>query len=200
MELTQPQLIDSVLMDLGLLNKDGTEKKATMSKTMPAMSTKILGPDPKGPDFQYDWDYRSVVGKLNFLEKSTRPDIAFATNQCSRFMAQPKQSHGEAVKRIGRYLLGSRGKGLILRPDQSRLLECYVDASFCGDWEPENARDDPVTARSRHGFVIKLAGTPLYWSTKLQTQVALSTTESEYIGLSAAARYVKGTLYLLKEL
>ena len=35
--------------------------------------------------------------KLNYLEKGTRPDIAYATHQLARFSSNPKQSHGDAV-------------------------------------------------------------------------------------------------------
>jgi len=59
-----------------------------------------------------------VIGKLLFLEKSTRPDIACAVHQCARFCAAPKASHTQAVKRICRYLLGTRDKGLILDPKE----------------------------------------------------------------------------------
>ena len=148
----------------------------------------------------YKWDYRSVLGKLNFLEKSTRPDIAYATHQCARFLIDPKQSHGMAVKHIGRYLLGARNLGLIIRPTKMDSFECYVDADFMGNWDRSIAERDPNTAKSRYGFLVKYAGVPIYWQSKLQTMIALSTTESEYIGLSHATRYVKDTMYLLEEI
>ena len=44
----------------------------------------------------------------------------------------PRLSHEGAVKRIGRYLLDTRDKGMIYRPDITRGLECYVDADFSG--------------------------------------------------------------------
>lgn len=56
--------------------------------------------------------------------------------------------------------------------------------------------DYPSTARSRHGSIVKYAGVPIDWMSKLQSQFALSTAESEYIGLSTAARYIRGTTYL----
>jgi hypothetical protein len=68
-------------------------------------------------------NYRQVIGKLLYLEKSTRPDISCAVHQCARFSANPKAKHAEAVKRIGRYLLGSQEKGLIMKPN-SEGLEC----------------------------------------------------------------------------
>jgi hypothetical protein len=60
--------------------------------------------------FDYSWDYCSVIGKMNYLEKSTHCDLAFSVHQCAQFMSQPMRVHGEAVKQIGRYLLGTRGK------------------------------------------------------------------------------------------
>jgi hypothetical protein len=198
-KLDQPHLIDSILRDLNLTDESGAPRTGVTSRKTPALSTRIIGPDKGGAAFNYPWEFRSVIGKLNFLEKSTRPDIAYAVHQCARFMSSPKHSHGEAVKRIGRYLLDTRDQGMIIKPDVKQGFECYVDADYCGNWDKSIAADDPDTAQSRHGFIVKYAGVPLYWMSKLQTQFALSTAESEYIGLSTAARYVKGTIYLMKE-
>ena len=115
-------------------------------------------------------------------------------------MSDPKRFHGEAVKRIGRYLLATKDKGLIIQPNHNNGFQCYVDADYCGNWDNKIAADYPSTAQSQKSFIVKYVGVPLYWMSKLQTQYALSTAESEYIGLSAAARYVKGTVYLMKEI
>jgi hypothetical protein len=100
-KLSQPHLIDSILEDLGL-NLDNT-----ISKPTPALSSKIISRDFDGPAFNELWEYRSVIGKLNFLEKSTRLDIGYASHQCARFSIAPRASHAVAVKRIGRYLKGT---------------------------------------------------------------------------------------------
>eukprot|EP01018_Ginkgo_biloba_P007254 Gb_31263 [translate_table: standard] len=55
--------------------------------------------------------YRQLVGSLIYLT-STRPDIAFIVGIVSRFMAEPKQSHWLAAKRILRYLRGTLQYGL----------------------------------------------------------------------------------------
>ena len=75
-----------------------------------------------------------MIGKLNFLVKSKRLDLSYAVHQCARFAADPKQSHGAAVKRIGRHLASSRGKGIVLDP-RPHSFDCWVDASFVGDWD-----------------------------------------------------------------
>jgi hypothetical protein len=75
-----------------------------------------------------------------------------------------------------------------------------VDASFCGDWDPVEASKDRDTARSRHGYIISYAGRPLLWKSHLQTEVALSSTESEYTGLSYALRDAIPVMELLEEM
>jgi len=61
-----------------------------------------------------------------------RPDLTFAVQQCARFCNEPRRSHEEAIKRACRYLLKTKDRGLILRPDPTRGLECFVDADWAG--------------------------------------------------------------------
>ncbi|KAG7357919.1 integrase core domain containing protein [Nitzschia inconspicua] len=93
-----------------------------------------------------------------------------------------------------------RRKGISITPEMSKGLECYVDSDFCGNWDPNIAENEPMTSKSRYGYIVKLHGMPVYWASKLHTIVTLSTAESEYIALSHAARYVRGTVYLLQEI
>jgi hypothetical protein len=183
-KFTQPHLIDQILTDLHL-TQPGTKSTPT-----PALLTKILQPDENGKPFDESFHYRSVIGKLNFLEKSTRPDIAYAVHQCARFMENPKASHGQAVKHIGRYLIGTRDKGLIFDPNPDALFDCFADADYCGNWNRCIAIENIDTARSRTGYLVNFGGCPLLWASRLQTEIALSTTEAEYIALSAALREV----------
>ena len=168
--LTQPQLIASILKDLHL------DKANVITSKTPCLSTVLLHKDPNGQPMTNEFNYRSVIGKLNFLEKSTRPDIAYAVHQCARFSSDPKQSHADAVKHIGRYLKGTPHKGLTIRPDTQQSFQCWVDADFAGNWKPEGAQHDPMTAKSCSGWIIQYAGCPIMWSSKLQMLTALSTT------------------------
>ena len=124
--LTQPQLIDSIIKDLHL-------QTSSNGKKTPSVTTSLPHKDADAPEMTPDFHYRSVIGKLNFLEKSTRPDISISVHQCARFSENPKRSHAEAVKRIGRYILSSRDKGLIIRPNQMWQFDCWVDADFTGN-------------------------------------------------------------------
>ena len=84
------------------------------------------------------------------------------------------------MKRIARYLLGTMDKGLKYSPDLNRGLECYVDADLTGGWSSGD-HSNLECVLSCTGFVIMCAGCPVTWSSKLQTEIALSTTEAEYI-------------------
>ena len=93
-QLTQQQLIDAITKDLHL------QSSSNIKKT-PAMTTNLLHKDSDGPDMAPEFHYRSMIGKLNFLEKSTRPDISISVHQCACFSENPKHSRAEVVKRIG---------------------------------------------------------------------------------------------------
>ena len=82
--LTQPQLIDSIIKDLHL--QSGSNRKKT-----PSVTTSLLHKDTDGPEMTPDFHYRSVIGKLNFLEKSTRPDISITYISAHVFRSTPKR-------------------------------------------------------------------------------------------------------------
>jgi hypothetical protein len=111
--LMQPQLFESILKDLKL---DGTNIK---NRSTPALKTRILHKDDAGSPFDKSFHYRSAIGKLNYLEKSTRPDISYTVHQCAHFSASPKQSHAMAVRYIAR-CWETRDRILILLLQQMR--------------------------------------------------------------------------------
>ncbi len=94
-EMTQPTLTLSILKDVGLW-ENGKKNQAT-SRTTPAYSTTILTSDEGGEDFKdKDFNYRQVIGKLLYLEKSTRPDIACAVGKMELTSAALKYKNDES--------------------------------------------------------------------------------------------------------
>ena len=192
-ELTQPHLIDQIIKYMRM------EKDNVKIKDTPAMSSKVLTRDKDGKPFDGSFHYRSMIGKLNYLEKGTRSDISYIVHQCARFVEDPKESHAKALRWLARYLVGSRNKGFIMKPDRSKGMEVYVDADFAGNWDRKDTQNRD-TARSRHGYIIKYMGCPVVWKSQLQQEIALSSTESEYTGLSYALREAIPIMELLKEM
>ena len=128
--------------------------------------------------------------------------MSFAVHQCARFCNDPKRSHKQAVKRILRYLLHTKRigeQGIVFKPDRNKSIDTYVDASFAGEWNTAWS-DEPSSVMSRTGYIILYANCPIIWTSKLQTEIALSTTESEYIAFSQALRDVIPLIELLREL
>ena len=108
--------------------------ETTVEKPSPAPLTKLLSRDLEGPPFDENWDYCAIIGKINFLDKSTRLDIGYATHQCARLSIDPKESHAKAVKYIGLYLKVTKDKGLILDP-KDYYFDDWVDADHSGNWK-----------------------------------------------------------------
>jgi hypothetical protein len=178
--LTQAGLTTRVIEALGL------HAEWTGSKETPADIT-ALPRDINGTPADPLVPYASVVGVLLYLSGHTRPYIAFAVHQCARYTFLPTQRHVTALKR------------LIMRPSRHIHVDCYPDADFAGLYNTEDAQD-PHCVRSQTGYVICVANCPVIWKSKLQTEIALSTKEAEYVALSTSCKDLFPLLDLIHEL
>ncbi len=167
--MTQPFLIGRILttaqIDLTITN----ERKTPVVYP-------LLSHDKSGPERKHDWKYRTLTGMLGYLQQTSRPDISMATHQCARFNANPKLCHERAIKRICKYLLGSRDKGIIFRPDPSKGLKFYADEDFSGGWTTGEV-SNPESFLLRTGFIISYSGCPIFWCSKLQSEITLTPAE-----------------------
>jgi hypothetical protein len=188
-------MIERVLKIIGL-NPNSTRTKL---HNTPASDLKILDNDPHALPREQLWNYRSAVGCLSYINAMFRPDTTISTQQCARFCKDSKRDHEEAVTQICRYLLKTKDMGLILKPDKSKGLECYVDANWAGLWR-DRSSNDPLLAHSRTGYVLMYGGCPIIWASKMQPLIALSTTEAEHIALSTSLREVIAVMNLINEL
>jgi Reverse transcriptase (RNA-dependent DNA polymerase) len=176
--MTQLGLIDRIIDALGCDSLPGKRTPAEHG---------ALGSDKGGDPPQASFSYASVIGMLQYLQAHTRPDITLAVSQCARFIHSTRRSHELALIRIGQYLKLTRTRGLTLRPTTTMSIDCYVDADFAGLWGFEDPQD-PTCVKSRTGYVLCLAGCPIIWASKLQSDIALSTMEAEYNALSMALK------------
>ncbi|KAD6455073.1 hypothetical protein E3N88_09779 [Mikania micrantha] len=122
----------------------------------------------------------SAIGFIMYAMLCTRPDVSYALSMTSRFQQSPGIAHWTSVKNILKYLRRTKEMFLIFGGVEEKLIvRCYTDASFQTD------RDD---SRSQSGFVFTLNGGAVSWKSSKQSVVADSTTESEYIAASDAAK------------
>ena len=135
--------------------------------------------------------YRELVGSLLFLARTTRPDIAYAVNRLSQYMNCFQEQHWKAAKEVLRYLSGTKDLGIQYSPCSEVALEGYSDADFAGD---RHGR------RSTSGYIFMINGNPITWSSKKQSIVSLSSTESEYIAITYATQEAKWLRRLLEDI
>jgi hypothetical protein len=84
--------------------------------------------------------------------------------------------------------------------DPKKGFECYCDTDFSVNWNKEFIPVDPSTAKSQSGWIIFYSGCPISWASKLQSQIALSTTEAEYMAMSQAICDIVPVMNLLQEM
>ena len=91
------------------------------------------------------------------------------------------------------------GEGISFKPDGSRGIECYVNADFAGGWDKADL-GNPEAFLSTTGHVLMYDSCPVLFYSKLQIEIALFTTEAEYIALSEATQEIIPLVNLLKEI
>ena len=122
---------------------------------------------------------REAVGALMYAMLGTCPDILYAVTMVSKFSSNPGMAHWDVVKQIYHYLLGSKDLWLTYGGDK-KVLVGYADA--------DGSMAEDRRAVSGYAFIVD--GGAVSWSTKRQEIISLSTTESEYIAATHAAKEV----------
>ena len=153
--------------------------------------------DAMSPNNEADREYMSrvpyanAIGSLMYAMVCTRPDISYAVGVVSRYMHNPEKDHWQAVKWILRYFHNTVDVGLVFEQKDSPYLVGYYDSDYAGDLDKR---------RSTTGYVFTIANAPVSWKSTLQSTVALSTTEAEYMTITEAAKKAICLQGLLREL
>ncbi|KAG8478904.1 hypothetical protein CXB51_028750 [Gossypium anomalum] len=135
--------------------------------------------------------YSSAVGSLMYAMVYSRPDLSYAVSVVSRYIVNPGKEHWKAVQWILRYLRGTTDVCLHFGRTRDGVIG-YVDADFAGD----------LDKRSLTGYVFTIGCCAIGWKATLQTTVALSTTETEYMAITEACKeaiWLKGLFSELNE-
>ena len=135
--------------------------------------------------------YREAIGGLLYLSNNTRPDITVAVDKAARSMSNPKKQNWTSIKRIFKYLQGTKQIGLKFPKDKSFKIIGYSDANWGG--EEDNRR-------STSGIMVFIAGCLVSWKAVQQKSVAVSTMEAEYMALFVAVQWIDWVIKLLKEM
>jgi len=98
--------------------------------------------------------FKQVIGSLMYLIV-TQPDLMYGVSLISRYMANPKESHWVAVKRILRYLKWTIEYGIFYQQEGKTGLTAYSDNNYAGDLDDR---------RSTYGSVFLIGTRAVSWA------------------------------------
>ena len=184
LKLSQTKYLNKVLERFNISNKN--------PKYTPIKANIKLEPNKgQAKETEIKW-FQAAIGCLLYLAIGTRPDIAYCVILLARFTINPSLEHKNAVNNIFNYLSKTKDLGIIYIKDNNiNYISGYCDADYAGDL---------ISAKSTSGYIFYIANGPITWKSKLQTIIAQSTTEAEYIAINIAAKEAVYIKSLLKEL
>jgi hypothetical protein len=185
--VNQAKFIASIL---DRFNMDSANPKDTPADPSSRLTMSMSPTTESGTFVMRKVPYREAVGCLMYLTIVSRPDIAFAVGQVSRYCENPGPAHWEAVKRILAYISGTRKHGLFFS-GSSQPLNGFSDADYGGDLDHR---------RSTTGYIFTHNGGPVAWCSRRQTCTTLSTTEAEYVAASETYREAIWLRHLLQDI
>ena len=153
-----------------------TDIQSNSTPCGPELAQLVADASSSPPDTTSDLaaKYSSLVGSLIYAATQTRPDITYAVGMLSRVMARPTPALMSAALRVLAYLWRHRTVGLRFCAEPTQAT-AYSDAS----WE---------TYRSTSGWLVRWQNATVFFASKAQKSVALSSAEAEIVALSEAAK------------
>lgn len=143
-------------------------------------------------------DVASIVGSLNYAATVCRPDLAVPSSWCGSERHEPTVAGVMNLRKTLRYCKGSLTEGISVRHTKKSSVQ--VDATSDSDWGGDLRHRLKPTGKSRGGGLIRVAGFPVWWFTKLQTVVALSSAQAEVNALTSVCKRVLHVRRLVTEL
>lgn len=142
------------------------------------MNTKYEKNRTDSPEINNDY-YGKLIGKLLHISINSRPDISAAVS----LLAQ----HIKGTRQID---MSSREYAGIWKPLEITNFRLCSNSSndevFIG-FADANWAEDRSSRKSNTGFLFKLFGGTISWTSKKRTCVCISSTEAEIVALSEAA-------------
>ena len=201
--LTQQSFIDTFLETLGI-SLDGVS-----TYTSPYQANCHIDSIPFQDMSSSDRDrlrlrFQSIVGSLNWLAHTTRPDISTVVSLLAQHQSTPTQGHVDSALYVARYLATTRTLGIHFSSTRSTLLEAFLHfpvqnsllSMSDANWGPQDASatksTQPLplfTSRSMSAFYIDFFG-PLHWLSKRQTITAGSSAEAEIYATDECVKFL----------
>jgi len=185
------------LNQIGYIQRKAEEFHLTKSKPVdtPLDPSLPLAPATSNDKLCDQKTYQKLMGSLNYLAITSRPDIAFTVSKLCQFNNNPTLTHFKAAKRVLHYILHTRHYSLKYNCGTNKNYELklvgYADSDYGSNL---------IDRKSTTGYVFIFNGGPISWSSRKQPTVALSTMEAEYMALSDAIRELLSRMYYITEM
>jgi len=201
--LTQQSFVEALLESLQIHHYSPssytTPYQTGMSiDTIPSVSL------PTGEQDKLRLQYQSIVGSLNWLAHTTRPDISTAVSLLAQHQSQPSPGHLDAALYVVRYLASTKTLGIYYSSSKRSTMEAFLHFPLSpkvlsmadANWGPQDARQTKksielplFTSRSMSAFYIDLFG-PLHWLSKRQSVTAGSSAEAEIYATDKCVKFL----------
>ena len=133
-------------------------------------------------------DFHSLVAKLMYIAKRTRPDILTAISYLATRVQSPIGRDRTKLRRVLSYLSDTQERSLTLRCGPDVQLAAYVDASY-------NVHPD---CRSHGGIILTLGSGAVYAKSFKLKLVTKSSTEAELVAMAEALEIIAWSRHFLE--
>ena len=135
-------------------------------------------------------EYRAASARLNYLALD-RPDILYASKECSRRMSSPRNGDWAALKRVVRYLVGRpRLVWRFVWQEPPKFLSVFSDSNWAGC---HDTRKSTSGASIMHGSHLVKA------YSRTQSNIALSSGEAEFYALVSGSSEALGVVAMTED-
>jgi hypothetical protein len=185
-------------------------------------STPLETKEIKKVENEMGFGYRQGIGKLIYAMVTCRPDISYPVIKLSQYSTKPAKIHYEAIKNIYRYLNQTKNEGIYYWRKSPRMdlpIVPVPEIKRDGNYEHESVKErqdnkndklyaavdsdyagDTTHRRSVTGIILRIAGGTVFYKTKFQDTIALSSTEAEFTAAAEAGKYILYVRSILEEI
>jgi hypothetical protein len=208
--LTQQSFAETLIESLGI------ETSGTSTFTTPYRSGHSIDSIPHISMSASDRDklrlkYQSLVGSLNWLAHTTRPDLSTAVSLLAQHQSNPSPGHYESACYVAKYLACTKSLGIYFTSRKRSTLESFLHfpvpqkimSMSDANSGPQDAslsttrQDLPLfISRSMSAFYIDLLG-PLHWLSKRQKVTAASSAEAEIYATDECVKFLLELVQIL---
>ena len=155
---------------------------------------------PKLGDRWYEWwslfPFMQIIGALLYLAINTRPDLMFSVCMLARYSAKKSLQSCFLVTHVLSYLSGTPNYHIVydlnnLGDQHNFGMMGFSDSDWAGHL---------LSRRSTAGYLIKMLGGAIAWSSKLMATIAASSMEAEYMASFHCAQEIVFLRNLMSEI